>query len=103
MNENKKLLFNEIVFILKDKLKKNNFRNLNDIFPNIKSKLGDIELVYSYVNNSDGECEFVNHFITHDVYISLSGYYSSYDGYDFDGFEYIEVKPKEKIIIVYEQ
>ena len=45
----------------------------------------------------------VKFFPDHDVYIKVSGYYSSYNGTDFDGWEDChQVRPREKVIIVYE-
>lgn len=44
----------------------------------------------------------VKHFIDHDVYIKITGYYSSYNGTDFyDGYG-CEVRPTEKTITVFE-
>ena len=58
--------------------------------------------------HEEGDCEgggsyscVVRHFVDHNVYIEVIGYYSSYNGTDWDeGFT--EVFPKEKTIIVYE-
>jgi len=46
----------------------------------------------------------VKYFPDHDIYIRVDGYYSSYNGTDFyDGWANCkEVRPKEKVIIVYE-
>lgn len=46
----------------------------------------------------------VKYFPDHDVYIKVEGYYSSYNGTDFyNGWGNCkEVRPKEKVIIVYE-
>lgn len=44
----------------------------------------------------------VRHFIDHNVYIRIEGFYSSYNGTDWDGHEYEEVKPAQKTITVYE-
>lgn len=46
----------------------------------------------------------VKHFIDHDVYIKVSGFYTSYNGCDFDGWEDCsEVFPQQKTITVYEK
>lgn len=46
----------------------------------------------------------VKFFPVHQVYIKVSGYYSSYNGTDFEGWEdaCAEVKPTQKTITVYE-
>lgn len=46
----------------------------------------------------------VKYFPDHDVYMKVEGYYTSYDGADFEGGWHSacsEVKPKEKTIVVY--
>lgn len=67
-------------------------------------ELGDIEEVDQYGGEGQGETWYsVKHFKDHDVYIKVSGYYASYDGVSFDGWEdCIEVKPQQKTITVYE-
>lgn len=45
--------------------------------------------------------ERVRHFIDHNVYIRLIGFYTSYHGTDYDD-DYEEVKPAQKTITVYE-
>mgnify|MGYP000846679829 FL=1 len=53
----------------------------------IVDKLGDRE-------GGGEDSHIVRHFTNHDVYIKITGFYSSYNGCDWDsGFE--EVKPKE--------
>lgn len=52
----------------------------------------------------EGEGEnigYVYHFSEHDVYLRIDGYYQSHYGSEWDNAPY-EVRPKEKIIIVYE-
>lgn len=44
----------------------------------------------------------VVHFVKHDVYIRREGYYASYDGTDWEDYDYEEVKPAQKTITVYE-
>ena len=64
---------------------------------------GEITTVNRRGGEGKGEdWNVVKQFVDHDVYISLDGYYTSYDGTDFDGFELEEVFPKEKTITVYE-
>ena len=45
----------------------------------------------------------VKHFVDHNVYISLDGFYSSYEGKDFSGYSLREVFPQEKTVIVYSE
>lgn len=48
--------------------------------------------------------ERVFHFVDHDVYLKITGYYQSYDGVTFDGgFENCasEVRPQQETITVY--
>lgn len=64
---------------------------------------GPTEQVYSKGGEGKGEdWERVYHFIDHDVYLSMSGYYQSYDGVDFEGYKPTQVFSKEKTITVYE-
>ncbi len=61
------------------------------------------------VDRHGGEGEGENwwrtyHFEDHNVYLKVSGWYTSYRGTDFQGWDEAvkEVKPKEKLITVYE-
>lgn len=64
---------------------------------------GRVKEVYAKGGEGKGEhWERVYHFIDHNVYLSMTGYYTSYDGVDCDNYEPVEVKPKEKTITVYE-
>jgi hypothetical protein len=63
--------------------------------------LGKMEEVHNEREGSDFDCIVkVVYFKDHDVYISVSGYYSSQEGSTFDG-DFAEVKPEEKTITVY--
>lgn len=44
----------------------------------------------------------VRHFTDHNVFIKLEGFYSSYNGTDWDGYDYEEVKPVERTVTFYE-
>ena len=58
--------------------------------------LGKVKVVDSYGGEDQGsEWYTVKHFVDHDVYIRLDGYYSSYEGTDFSGRDYEEVFPTE--------
>lgn len=65
--------------------------------------LGRIDTVDRYGGEGQGERWWVTrHFVDHDVYIKTRGYYSSYNGTDFDyGIGEI-VKPVQKTITVFE-
>ena len=64
---------------------------------------GKIKQVFGQGGEGKGEdWERVYFFEEHGVYLSMSGFYSSYNGTDFDGYEPKEVTPKEKTITVYE-
>ena len=65
--------------------------------------LGPCKEVHQVGGEGEGDhWESVHYFKNHDVYISVSAFYSSYNGTDFDGSEFEEVKPQQKTIIVYE-
>lgn len=68
-----------------------------------KNIFGEVKQVYSQGGEGKGEnWERVYHFIDHNVYLSMCGYYQSYNGVEFYDYEPTEVKPKQKIITVYE-
>lgn len=66
--------------------------------------LGEIVEVHQEGGGEQGShWESVKHFKDHDVYIKVSGYYSSYNGTDFDSWgDCSHVTPQEKVITVYE-
>lgn len=67
--------------------------------------LGEIEEVAQKGGESMGsEWYSVKYFKDHDVYIKVEGYYSSYDGTHFDGWDEAcsEVEPQQKTITIYE-
>lgn len=65
--------------------------------------LGEIEEVEQYGGEDMGsEYYVVQYFKDHDVYIRTDGYYSSYNGTDWEDGYGCEVRPKEKTITVYE-
>ena len=65
--------------------------------------LGEIKEVHSKGGGEGGgdTVERVLHFVEHDVYISFGGYYSSYEGTEWDS-EITEVKPKQVEVTIYE-
>lgn len=65
--------------------------------------LGKIEEVDQYGGEGQGETWYkVNHFVDHNVYIRTDGFYSSYNGTDFDEGFGSEVRPISKTITVFE-
>ena len=69
--------------------------------------LGECIQVQQHGGGGEGEGEnwwVVYHFVEHDVYVRVDGWYQSYEGTDFyEGWDCCkEVRPKEKVITVYE-
>jgi len=67
--------------------------------------LGEIKEVHSEGGEDEGShWESVKHFVDQDVYISVVGYYTSYDGTDFyDGWGCCqEVRPVDRVVTFYE-
>ena len=44
----------------------------------------------------------VKHFVDHNVFIRLNGFYTSYSGTDFDDYDFEEVFPIERTVTFYE-
>lgn len=74
--------------------------------PNPLPNIGSWKEVYQQGGEGRGEdWQSVKHFPEQNVHIKISGFYSSYDGLDFDGgisdcSE--EVKPVDRMVTVYE-
>lgn len=66
--------------------------------------IGECKEVDRYGGEGMGETLYsVKFFPDHNVYVRVDGYYTSYNGTDFDGWESVkEVRPQEKTITVYE-
>lgn len=67
--------------------------------------LGEVKEVDQYGGEGEGENWWsVKHFVDHNVFIKVSGFYQSYNGTEFyNGWEECsEVKPVEKVVTVYE-
>ncbi len=65
----------------------------------------DYDEVDQYGGTGQGDTWYaIKYFPQHDVYIKVDGWYSSYNGTNFDGWghDVYEVRPKEKTITVYE-
>lgn len=101
----KKLTANEIIDLLpKVFASQDEFEELDPISkhsPEYKA-LGSMKIVDSYGGSEQGvEYGFVVLFQDHGVYIKLEGYYSSYDGVEWDEDWGTEVFPKQQVITVY--
>ena len=73
-----------------------------EYYTRIVDNLGEVIRVYHYGGEGKGETyETVQYFKDHNVYIKLEGWYSSYDGVNFDDYDFEEVFPEEKTIVVY--
>jgi hypothetical protein len=89
-----KLTFQQIVEILEKNCELHEFGYDDVDFEEIG--LGKVNEVDSYGGEDQGsEWYTVKHFVDHDVYVRLDGYYSSYEGTDFSGESYQEVFPTE--------
>ena len=65
--------------------------------------VGEYEEVEQVGGEGEGETWYsVKYFPKHDVYIKTRGFYTSYNGTDFDYGYGEEVKPTQKTITVYE-
>jgi hypothetical protein len=88
-----------------EKLKKEN-ESIEDIaYGDFSEEFGKIEEVDRGGGENKGSHWYrVYHFVDHNVYLQVTGYYQSYDGTDFHAGwgSCSEVTPKKKEIIVYE-
>lgn len=100
-----KLTGKQIIEILKKEIEPHEFGHNELDLKKIKSLgLGECTVVYDERDGAEFDVStMVQHFKDHDVYILLSGYYSSQDGSDFSDDDYRIVRPKEKTIIIYEE
>ena len=65
--------------------------------------LGKVVEVDQYGGEGQGDRWWsVKHFVDHNVYIKITGHYSSYNGTDFYAGYGKEVKPAEKVVTVFE-
>ena len=90
----------EIIAVLEKNMSVSEFAY--DDFDSVELGLGEYEEVDQHGGEDEGSDWWsVKYFKDHDVYIKVSGFYSSYSGTEFEGYGF-EVKPKEKTITVYE-
>lgn len=96
--------FEQIMEVLKNKIEKvDNFAW--EEYNEQTLDLGTIKEIDQVGGEGEGErWHSVKHFVDHDVYIKVTGHYSSYNGTDFwDEWDACrEVKPQEKTITVYQ-
>lgn len=94
--------YQEIIAVLKDKVSIEDFAY--EDYSHAELGLGEIKEIEQYGGEDMGSTWYsIKHFIDHDVYIKVSGYYSSYNGTDFDDYydDCSEVKPAQKTITVF--
>lgn len=69
----------------------------------LTEELGEWREVVKYGGEDQGSTWYsIKHFKDHDIYIRTDGYYQSYSGVEFDQGYGEEVRPKEKVVTVYE-
>ena len=98
-----KLIYGQIMEVLQDKIDSVDEFAYED-YDKEELGLGEIKEVAQRGGEGEGEVWYsVKHFVDHDVYIKVDGWYSSYHGTDFDGWSSCrEVRPEQKVITVYE-
>lgn len=73
-------------------------------FPNTLPSIGQWEEILQVGGEGEGDTYYsVKYFKDHNVYIRTDGFYSSYNGTDWENGYGYEVFPKEKTITVYER
>lgn len=98
--------YKEIVEILKNNLDGVEDFAFSDFNPN-ELGLGEVKSIPEGSQGGEGRGEHwvrVFNFINHNIFISVTGFYTSYDGTDFsDGWDSLkEVIPVTKTVVVYE-
>lgn len=100
-----KLNYQEILEKLKEKIKNVRQFAYEDYEQNLGEELGEVREVEQYGGEGQGDAWYsVKHFINHDVYIKVDGWYQSNYGVEFEDWNEAcnEVKPSQKTITVYE-
>jgi hypothetical protein len=99
-----KKTFDEIMEILEEKIGSVSYFAYEE-YDKEALGLGEIEEVHKEGGEDQGShWESVKHFKDHNVYIKVTGYYSSYNGTYFEGWdECTQVTPQERVITVYEE
>ena len=99
-----KKTFKEILEILEENIELEDFAH--ECYDKTSLGLGEIKEIYQKGGEDQGsDWESVKYFVDHDVYLSVVGCYSSYDGTDFyDGWDCCsEVRPFEVLVTVYKK
>ena len=65
-----------------------------------KENFGEINSKRERIND---DVTVVVHFIEHDIYVMIEGYYSSYEGDNYEDSSYVECKPVQKTITIYQR
>lgn len=74
--------------------------------PKFIEGIGAVEMVDSYGGSDMGSTYYsVYYFVEHDVYIKTDGYYSSYEGAEFEDFksDCTQVIPKQVTVTQYQK
>lgn len=91
----------EILKILNNNLSVNEFAH--EDYDELELGLGPIKQIIQHGGEDEGSNWYVvNYFEDHDVYIKTQGWYSSYEGAQFEDGMGEEVAPTQKTITVYE-
>ena len=99
-----KKTYKEIIEVIKENLELEDFAN--EYYDRVSLGLGEIKEVNQTGGEDEGShWESVKYFVDHDIYISVVGCYSSYNGTDFyDGWDSCsEVRPFEIIKTIYKK
>lgn len=94
-------ILEKIKVVFKDSI--DEFAYTNDWEDKENIGIGDFKEVDQHGGEGEGERWWsVKHFSKHNIYIKVRGFYSSYNGTDFDYGWGEEVKPQEKVVTVYQ-
>lgn len=100
-NKMKKLSGDQILEIVQEKLEVYDWGHHD--FDKEDIGLGEVIQIEQVGGEDQGTTWYsIKHFVDHDVYIKVEGYYTSYDGVDFDYGYGTVVRPVEKTITVFE-
>jgi hypothetical protein len=109
-----KLTFDEIVAVLEElkvtpQLLDQDFDDWadedipEDLKAQVIERVGEIKEIYDASEggeDSGSHYRRVYHFVDHDVYVGVAGYYQSYDGTEYNE-KFYDLTPSEKTIVVF--
>ena len=108
MDEFKQLTGEELIALIKENMSATQFAygedgeyDFEDEGVAIFGKSEEVDNHGGYEGSGE-ERYVVRHFVDHDVYIRLDGYYASYDGSHFDEWGYKVVRPIDRVVRFYE-